>query len=380
MDQLKKILRGIPVATSVSKSMFQTTQEVVQADGAHTSFGKYTLFSTYTTAANGNMANVAFAILFGNEDIKNWTLFWNFATKVHPIINLPQVTLMTDQDKGSITVRACIPQAFNFHCSYHRRENINKYCGGGKKGTKPLMAMWLFCRLSACSNMRQLKAEKTTYLDQLHPTNRHYLTTIPDEKQYPAAQCAMAQDICMYGKSASLGVESMNRANKIVREKTAVDVLNAAILLLQMEGNRFHQWKEKAWGRELPLTPKGMEHMEMVFKDVNVCEYRLTTHEDMFWHYATISKNTEKMREYHVRLPKESYNGSYFGKCTCGVTSKEGIPCRHMVVLVKSSVIPTLTQTNIMPHFWSTAHWQMQYPLDLDCNTKMTIQMVKAVS
>jgi hypothetical protein len=51
----------------------------------------------------------------------------------------------------------------------------------------------------------------------------------------------MAQDICIYGKkSGSLGVESMNPANKIVREKTAVDLLNAAILLLQMEGNRFH--------------------------------------------------------------------------------------------------------------------------------------------
>ena len=63
---------------SVSNSMFQTTQEVVQADGAHTLFGKYTLFSTYMTTANGNMANVAFAILFGNKDIKNWTLLWIF--------------------------------------------------------------------------------------------------------------------------------------------------------------------------------------------------------------------------------------------------------------------------------------------------------------
>ena len=166
---------------------------------------------------------------------------------------------------------------------------------------------------------------------------------IPDKKQYPAVQCTMAQDMCMYGKSASLGVESMNQANKIFHDKMAVDMLNAAILLLQMEGNHFYQWKEKAWGRELPLTPKGMEHMEMVFKDVNVHEYRLTTHEDMFWHYATISKNTEKAREYHVRLPKESYKGFYFGQCTCGVTSKEGLSCRHMVVLVKSSVIPALT-------------------------------------
>jgi hypothetical protein len=85
--------------------------------------------------------------------------------------------------------------------------------------------------------MQQLNAEGTAYLDQLHLTDWHYLTKIPDEKQYPAVRCAMAQDICMYGKSASSGVESMNQANKIVREKTAVDMLNAAILLLQMEGN-----------------------------------------------------------------------------------------------------------------------------------------------
>jgi hypothetical protein len=80
-----KFVTGILVATSVSKHLFRTTQEVVQADGAHTSFGKYTLFLAYTTTANGNMANVAFAILFGNEDIKNWTIFWEFVQKVHPV-------------------------------------------------------------------------------------------------------------------------------------------------------------------------------------------------------------------------------------------------------------------------------------------------------
>ena len=76
----------------------------------------------------------------------------------------------------------------------------------------------------------------------------------------------------------------------------------------------YHQLKEAAWGRELPLTPKEMEHMEMVFDGVNVWEFCLTTHMDMTWYCGTISKNTETAREYHVRLPKESYNGSYFGK------------------------------------------------------------------
>ncbi len=241
-----KFLTGILIATSVSKSIFRTTQEVVQAGGAHTLFGKYTLFSAYTTTANGNMANIAFEILFGNEDTKNWMVFLNFVRKVHPRINCPQVTLMTDQDKGSIkSVQECIPEAFNFHCSYHHRENIKMYCGGGTKKGKPLTVLWLFCRLSACNNMQQLKAEEQKYIHQLHPTDRHYLTKVPDEKQYAAAR-AMCNNICMYGRSASSSVEAMNHANKIVREKTAVDMLNAAILLLNMEGNRYHQWKEAA--------------------------------------------------------------------------------------------------------------------------------------
>ena len=83
---------GILVATSASKSIFHTTREVIQADGAHTSFGKYTLFSAYSTTANANMSSVAFGILFGNEDIKNWTLFWKFVARIHPTINRPVVT------------------------------------------------------------------------------------------------------------------------------------------------------------------------------------------------------------------------------------------------------------------------------------------------
>ena len=60
----------------------------------------------------------------------------------------------------------------------------------------------------------------------MHPSAVNYLKKLNDEQQYPAAQCAMGDDICMYNKSASLGVESMNQANSVARERTAVDVLN----------------------------------------------------------------------------------------------------------------------------------------------------------
>ena len=43
-------------------------------------------------------------------------------------------------------------------------------------------------------------------------------------------------DIYMFGKTASSGVESMNRANEVIRKRTAVDLLNAAIILIKKEG------------------------------------------------------------------------------------------------------------------------------------------------
>ncbi len=114
-------------------------------------------------------------------------------------------------------------------------------------------------------------------------------------KQYAAARCAMAPDIHMYGKSASSGVEAMNRANKLVREKTEVDPLNTAILLLQLEGGRFNKWKKIAWATDMPLTPKGMDLMKDAFNDVNIREYKLNMQQNMSSHTTykiLVSKNT----------------------------------------------------------------------------------------
>jgi hypothetical protein len=42
-------------------------------------------------------------------------------------------------------------------------------------------------------------------------------------------------------------VESMNRANKAARDRTAVDVVCATKLLLSMSAKRYHEKKEMAW-------------------------------------------------------------------------------------------------------------------------------------
>ncbi len=69
----------------------------------------------------------------------------------------------------------------------------------------------------------------------MYPTDRHYLFNIAEEMRFPAARCAQGDSICMYGKSGSSGVEAINRTNKDIHQKTAVDIFNATLILLKKE-------------------------------------------------------------------------------------------------------------------------------------------------
>ncbi len=97
-----KFLMGIMIAPSTLKNQVPFLQEVIQADAAHMSFGKYTLYSAYANTANGNMSALGLAILLGNKDKVNWTHFRKFIKKTHPIIDQSNETIITDQDKGSL--------------------------------------------------------------------------------------------------------------------------------------------------------------------------------------------------------------------------------------------------------------------------------------
>ena len=51
-----------------------------------------------------------------------------------------------------------------------------------------------------------------------------------------------------------------------------------------------------------------------------------------------------------------------------------------MVVIVKSSVFAGVTRMGIMAHFWLIAHWQDQYPLNVECNTDISMVNMKMVA
>ena len=342
------------------------------------SFGKYTLFSAYASTANGNMSPIAFAILFGGETLENWNSFWTFAVKLHPSINSPDITIITDQNAGCITsLSTIVPAAFHFHCSWHRRQNIIKTCGGS--ADTPGSALWLFNLLSSCKTLSSIVLNSEKYLDTLHPTDRHYLTKLVDSVQYPAARCAMGDGICMHSRSASSGSESMNRANMVVRRAAAVDVLNACIQLLRLECKRYGQFQNAAWNTNTPLTPTGMKLMDDAFTDVRVNDYQCTVAVTDTIFECTVRRMAANASVYDVQIPREAVMGSRFGKCTCGVPKRDGIPCQHMVVLAKGGHINDqgFTRLSVMPHWLSTTTWRNQFPEDSVCRGDVSIMSVK---
>jgi hypothetical protein len=379
-----KFLTGILIATSTSKAQAPFLQDVIQADAAHMSFGKYTLFSAYAGSANQKMVGLGCGILFGNEDKNNWQTFWTFLRKSHPIINQRTKTIVTDQDKGSSSsIKEILTEVGLFHCSFHRRQNILRKFGGGK-GNTPLTAMWMYNILMKCNNVSSIEYLRNKYTADMHPSHLHYLQSIDDKQQYPAARCAMSDDVIMYGISASSGVESMNHANDSVRRRTATDALNAALCWLRKESERYERSKADAWKKdrfraEKPLSPRGMSLMTDIFEHCDTAIYRINNVTETDTHHiAKIHKHSTPHREYVVNIPKEGQiHGSRFGTCTCGFPRKEGIPCDHMLAIVKVGAIPMCNRVSIMPYWLTREQWQLQFPKEITCASDITLAAMK---
>ncbi len=75
----------------------------------------------------------------------------------------------------------------------------------------------------------------------MSPVHVNYLNSISDEQQFPMVRCAMAEKVCMYGKTALSGVEAMNCANDSIQRRTAVNILNAALVLIKKESEQFER-------------------------------------------------------------------------------------------------------------------------------------------
>jgi hypothetical protein len=252
-----------------------------------------------------------------------------------------------------------------------------KKCGGGT-GQRLLSAMWMYNLLVGCKSVTSLSATRRQYKEKMHPTDHYYLFRTPDEMQFLTAWCAQGNSICMYGKTASLGVEAMNRANEDIHQKTAVGILNATLILIKKESTQYNKQQSLAWNHAHILTPKGMELMDEAFNNVNVQEFKVYVTEHEYEHIANVSKKSTSHREYIVNIPKSDTLWSRFGKCTCRFSKIKGIPCQHMVAMQKLGRIDGLTRAAVMPHWYTAAQWRIQFP-ENDCiYTQATLKSIKA--
>jgi hypothetical protein len=72
------------------------------------------------------------------------------------------------------------------------------------------------------------------------------------------------------------------------------------------------------------------------------------------FHRCTVSR-IMSMNEYTVIIPMDEAMVSRFRTCTCGKPAKDGISCKHMVIIVKSSMVEGLSRIQIMSYRWTTA-------------------------
>ncbi len=156
----------------------------------------------------------------------------------------------------------------------------------------------------------------------------------------------------------------MNAANKSVRDRTAVDPINAMILLLKLEAKRYTNNKDKAWECTEVLTPHGQKLLTNAFKSISPRDYTISIESKEYEYECAVTSN-KTGNTYFCWFPRTyDDNNSLFGGCSCGVPNTDGIPCNHMCIVVKSYRIEGLTKTNIMPIWWHTSHWRKQYPAD----------------
>jgi hypothetical protein len=129
------------------------------------------------------------------------------------------------------------------------------------------------------------------------------------------------------------------------------------ILLIKLEGKCFNWHKQKAWERDNQLLMElGLELMDEAFADVDIRDYMINIMKGKTVHKCTVSR-MKSTSEYTVTFPTKDTVGSRFGSCTCGKPTKDGVPCKHMVAIVKASKIKGLSQIQIMPYWLTSAHW-----------------------
>jgi hypothetical protein len=102
----------------------------------------------------------------------------------------------------------------------------------------------------------------------------------------------------------------MNAVNKEMRARMAVDALNATLLLIRLECNRFVRMKREEWGDNLFLIPRGRDEYDSTSTDLFPHHYSYFVSDVKTHLQVKVQRdNVERAEAHYVRFPKEAVNG-----------------------------------------------------------------------
>ncbi len=107
--------------------------------------------------------------------------------------------------------------------------------------------------------------------------------SIANKCQLSASQQAMGPNMYMYMHLTSSGGESMNNANLVARQVMAVDCINATLLFLKLNSNRFAK-QAAAWSHDGYFSPCGQKMFDEI-AGTNTGEYWATSIEEYEDHH-----------------------------------------------------------------------------------------------
>ncbi len=74
---------------------------------------------------------------------------------------------------------------------------------------------------------------------------------------------------------------------------------------------------------------------------------------------------------------EEDTIGSRFGVCSSGGLKVMGMPCEHMIAVLKSGKVVGLNENNFKPPWWMIGQMRLQYPIETALKVDIDITALK---
>ena len=348
-----KYLSYLAFSFGFVQQQFVTLLKFISTDAC---FGKFHLdafqiFSVCGVTSNGNVVALGNVLIAGNESEETWTRAWSFFSRTFPSIN-KDITIVSDGDKGIPNALQNVfgsEKPFDLRCSKHRAENIRLRFGKAAQ-----TEFWRCVKAKLPAQIARVKASPT-YL-ALSEAARAALSSLPDERQFPAA--ASARGAKLYGRDSNQLSETDNSA---ILPSRSLDPLRFVLWHCDRAVRLYSKFHHESRACDSFVTPYALQRLRDT-KKTGVVHPIVAEHTTQHQAFNVVAG--ENVYKVILRIPLvNDTNPSRFpiGKvpCTCGVPGMQHMPCGHMLAVAQKI---SLNYLYMMPVEFTTAAWTAQYP------------------